>query len=400
MNNNNNKNNEKIELKNIIINFNNKKYLIGIKRDFYIVLLMLLLFFSMYFISMIFYSKFYSIKIIIFITILFISTIYNFLCVFFIEPGIIPRNSQNFQTNFTESNSEKIKISLSNSNENKNISKIIQNYKDLTPQCEKNALKNINQITETDSNENNNNLNDSIPYIFQKKPCVTCNIIRPETCSHCSICDNCIIGMDHHCYYISNCVGIRNHKNFYLFLSFGLILCFFGIIFIIYHIFFVFFLYDFNVTKSLFNNYFFFIVFSLFFIIFFPLIINFSCKKQYLIIIVSIIFGHLLFIVCFYLNLYQFGLNFFYFHPFGLNVLEGLIPCFIFVLKTFIVQTRLIGKGLTIKQYKSIVKQRNKLFDEDNEDYLIMDKYLTQKFKFRNIFKFLNKKIPKSLVNK
>ena len=399
MNNNNNKN-EKIELKNFIINFNNKKYLIGIKRDFYIVLLMLLLFFSMYFISMIFYSKFYSIKIIIFITILFIFTIYNYLCVFFIEPGIIPRNSQNFQINITESNSEKIKISISNEENNKNISKIMKNYKDLTPQCEKNALKNINQITETDSNENNINLNDSIPYIFQKKPCVTCNIIRPETCSHCSICDNCIIGMDHHCYYISNCVGIRNHKNFYLFLSFGTFISIFGGILIFYHFIYVLFLYDFNITKSLFNNYFIFIVFSLFFIIFFPLIINLSCKKQYLIIIVSIIFGHLLFIVIFYLNSLKFGLNFFIFHPFGLNVLEGLIPCFIFVLKTFIVQTRLIGKGLTIKQYKSIVKQRNKLFDEDNEDYLIMDKYLTQKFKFRNIFKFLNKKIPKSLVNK
>ena len=400
MNNNNNKN-EKIELKNFIINFNNKKYLIGIKRDFYIVLLMLLLFFSMYFISMIFYSKFYSIKIIIFITILFIFTIYNYLCVFFIEPGIIPRNSQNFQTNFTESNSEKIKISLSNSNENnKNISKIMKNYKDLTPQCEKNALKNTNQITETDSNENNNNLNDSIPYIFQKKPCVTCNIIRPETCSHCSICDNCIIGMDHHCYYISNCVGIRNHKNFYLFLSFGTFISIFGGILIFYHFIYVLFLYDFNITKSLFNNYFIFIAFSLFFIIFFPLIINFSCRKQYLIITISLVFGHLLFIVIFYLNSLKFGLNFFIFHPFGLNVLEGLIPCFIFVLKTFIVQTRLIGKGLTIKQYKSIVKQRNKLFDDDNDDYLIMEKYLTQKFKFRNIFKFLNKKIPKSLVNK
>ena len=399
--NNNNKNKEKIELKNIIIYCNNKKFIIGLKRDFYIVLLMLLLFFSMYIGSMIFYSSFYNMKIIIFITILFTFTIYNYLSVFFREPGIIPRNYSS-----TEMNSENIKISISTTEEEitkKNVSKIMRKYNDITPQCEKDAIKNINKIEETESNENNNNnnnLNESIPYIFQKKPCVTCNIIRPETCSHCSVCDNCIIGMDHHCYYISNCVGIRNHKNFYLFLIFGTILCFFGIIFIVYHIIYILFLFNFNITKSFYKNYYILIFISLTFMFIIPIVINFSCRKQYLKIIISSVFGHLLFIYIFYLNSFKFKLNFFYFHPFGLNVLEGLIPCFIFVLKTFVVQTRMIGKGLTVKQFKSIVKQRNELIDNENDDYILMEKYLTQKFKLINIFRFLNKKIPKSLVNK
>ena len=399
--NNNNTNKEKIELKNIIIYCNNKKFIIGLKRDFYIVLLMLLLFFSMYIGSMIFYSSFYNMKIIIFITILFTLTIYNYLSVFFREPGIIPRNYSS-----TEMNSENIKISISTTEEEitkKNVSKIMRKYNDITPQCEKDAIKNINKIEETESNENNNNnnnLNESIPYIFQKKPCVTCNIIRPETCSHCSVCDNCIIGMDHHCYYISNCVGIRNHKNFYLFLIFGTILCFFGIIFIVYHIIYILFLFNFNITKSFYKNYYILIFISLTFMFIIPIVINFSCRKQYLKIIISSVFGHLLFIYIFYLNSFKFKLNFFYFHPFGLNVLEGLIPCFIFVLKTFVVQTRMIGKGLTVKQFKSIVKQRNELIDNENDDYILMEKYLTQKFKLINIFRFLNKKIPKSLVNK
>ncbi len=410
MNNNNNKN-EKIELKNFIINCNNKKYLIGIKRDFYIVLLMLLLFFSMYFISMIFYSKFYNIKIIIFITILFIFTIYNYLCVFFIEPGIIPRNSQNFQMNITESNSEKIKISISNEENNKNISKIMKNYKDLTPQCEKNALKNTNQITETDSNENNINLNDSIPYIFQKKPCVTCNIIRPETCSHCSICDNCIIGMDHHCYYISNCVGIRNHKNFYLFLSFGTFISIFGGILIFYHFIYVLFLYDFNITKSLIKNYYILFNLSFFLGIFIPLFLlglN-MCKKQNLLILSSI--GNFIFIIIFFLNKKKYKINeknyFFndFYHPFSCALFIGILSLLYLVFGMFLKETRLIGIGLTIKQYNSIYLQKTDLINNKNNEnkyYNVnnINNYLERKFDIKNIFKFIVQKRPKSLINK
>lgn len=38
--------------------------------------------------------------------------------------------------------------------------------------------------------------NYNLPLIFQKRPCYTCNIMRPPKASHCKICDNCILGLD------------------------------------------------------------------------------------------------------------------------------------------------------------------------------------------------------------
>ena len=443
---NNNNISEKYE-KNLVLNIFNNKIIVGLKRDLIVFISFLFLFVFMYVFSMFCYKSFYNKYLLFFISLIFFVMIYNFIMCFLVEPGIVPKNDPKFQIdnvkNFNKNNNnnfnnltfdnnnnnnDKIqtecekkameknlnhnlnnkynneKISNFNNNNN-NISKNNINNQ-INPDCENKALQKtlksdkFSQIEEQSKFINYNNLNESIPYIFQKKPCVTCNIIRPETCSHCSVCDNCIIGMDHHCYYISNCVGIRNHKNFYLFLIFGTILCFFGIIFIVYHIIYILFLFNFNITKSFYKNYYILIFISLTFMFIIPIVINFSCRKQYLKIIISSVFGHLLFIYIFYLNSFKFKLNFFYFHPFGLNVLEGLIPCFIFVLKTFIVQTRMIGKGLTVKQFKSIVKQRNELIDNENDDYILMEKYLTQKFKLINIFRFLNRKIPKSLVNK
>ena len=50
--------------------------------------------------------------------------------------------------------------------------------------------------------------------LFYDKYCVTCNIIRPPTTSHCSYCNVCVFGYDHHCYIFGNCIGIRNWRNF------------------------------------------------------------------------------------------------------------------------------------------------------------------------------------------
>ena len=42
--------------------------------------------------------------------------------------------------------------------------------------------------------------------------CYTCKIWRPPRCSHCPMCDNCVLEFDHHCPVIGTCIGARNIK--------------------------------------------------------------------------------------------------------------------------------------------------------------------------------------------
>ena len=52
----------------------------------------------------------------------------------------------------------------------------------------------------------------------QLKFCTTCRFYRPPRTSHCSTCNACVNTFDHHCPWINNCVGVRNYRNFYIFL--------------------------------------------------------------------------------------------------------------------------------------------------------------------------------------
>ena len=66
----------------------------------------------------------------------------------------------------------------------------------------------------------------------RKRYCLMCHVFKPERCHHCSICNRCVLNMDHHCRkrytaWVNNCIGFYNRKYFILLLMYTLVLMYY-----------------------------------------------------------------------------------------------------------------------------------------------------------------------------
>eukprot|EP00752_Nemacystus_decipiens_P011013 g9786.t1 len=61
------------------------------------------------------------------------------------------------------------------------------------------------------------------------KWCYKCDAFKPPRAHHCSLCQRCIVKMDHHCPWVNNCVGVANQKLFLLFCAYTCALCVFAL---------------------------------------------------------------------------------------------------------------------------------------------------------------------------
>eukprot|EP00501_MAST-03F_sp_TOSAG23-6_P001492 GSMAST32.ASY1.ANO1.1551.1 assembled CDS len=55
--------------------------------------------------------------------------------------------------------------------------------------------------------------------------CRKCDHMKPPRAHHCSVCNVCVLKMDHHCPWVCNCVGYANQKFFFQFVTYATLAC-------------------------------------------------------------------------------------------------------------------------------------------------------------------------------
>uniref|UniRef100_A0A1I7Y8W0 Palmitoyltransferase n=1 Tax=Steinernema glaseri TaxID=37863 RepID=A0A1I7Y8W0_9BILA len=58
------------------------------------------------------------------------------------------------------------------------------------------------------------------PKVTGNPLCWQCGHYKPLNAHHCSVCNRCVLRMDHHCIFIGQCVGLHNHRHFLQFVFF------------------------------------------------------------------------------------------------------------------------------------------------------------------------------------
>ena len=296
---------------------------------------------------------------------------------FAIEPGIIPRNHQNYQNGKDSVDNIQIKPKPNSFVSTNNEEKI-----------ELNTIINTN-----DKN------NVRIPSIFTSRYCNTCNIMRPPKASHCSKCDNCVIDMDHHCFYVSNCIGGRNHKIFYLMTFTGGVTCSLAAITILFHIIYVLFNSQYKIMNIMYNKYCELLVISVILILLSAFLFWRFRYHRPILSSSPFALGLLVIIALFYTIIYNDQSTQ---YPRWCSMVP--VP-FMFIIGGFAVllslhcyqQTRQIKRGYTTKQICSINKLVQMTIEDKNVDIPQLRK-LTKEEEWRNFWTFLFKPIPKSIV--